>query len=74
MRSRSRSRLRGGRADVFMEFSGRGNHEERNLGVTENSELMGLLEDAVPSLGVSDLPIRHVLYPLDLDLTPRHLH
>lgn len=65
--------LRGGGANVLVDFAGARNHDERDLGVAEDGELVGLLEESVPSLGVGHLPVGRVLYPPDLDLPPRHL-
>lgn len=58
--------------DVFMELSGAGNHDDGDLGIAENSELVGLLEQTVAPLRVGHLPVSRVLDPLDLDLPPRH--
>lgn len=55
-----------------MELSSTGEHDDRNLSITKNSELTGLLEDTISSLGVGDLPVRRVLYPLDLNLSSSH--
>lgn len=48
-------------------------HDNGDLGIAENGELIGLLEEAVSSFRVSNLAIGGVLYPLDLDLTSSHL-
>lgn len=42
----------------LVEFSSAGEHNNRNLGIAENGELVGLLGG--------------VLYPLDLDLSSSH--
>lgn len=55
-----------------MEFASAGEHNNRNLGIAENGELVGLLEKAIASFGVSDLAVGGVLYPLDLDLSTSH--
>lgn len=55
-----------------MEFSGAGKHENGNFSVAENGELVGFLEEPIASLGVGYLSVGGVLYPLDLDLSPRH--
>lgn len=41
-------------------------HDERDVDVAENGELIGLLDEAIPPLGEGHLPIGVVLYPLDL--------
>ena len=55
-----------------MELAGAGEHNNGNLGIAENGELVGFLEEAVSSFRVSDLTVGGVLYPLDLDLTASH--
>lgn len=64
--------VRGGGANVLVELASTGEHYNRNLGITQNGELVGLLEKPIPSFRVSDLAVRRVLYPLDLDLTSSH--
>lgn len=56
-----------------MAFSGVGEHDEGELSVAENGELLSLLEDTIPALRVGHLPVRWVLYPLDLDPPTTHL-
>lgn len=64
--------LRGGGADVLVEFSGAGEHDNGDLGVAEDGEFVGLLEEAVAPLRVGHLPVRRVFDSLDLDLPSRH--
>lgn len=56
----------GGWAAVVCKLAGAGEHDDGDLGVAENGELLGLLHDAEPSLGVSHLPVGWVLYLLYL--------
>jgi hypothetical protein len=60
-------------AGEFVELAARGEDDERDLGVAEDGELEGLLEQAVAALGEGDLAARGVLYPLHLRLPPHHL-
>jgi len=69
---RENANVRGGGANVLVEFASAGEHNNRNLGVAENGELVGLLEKAIASFGVGDLAVGGVLYPLDLDLSTSH--
>ena len=64
--------LRGGRADILMEFSGTREHDNGDSGIAEHGELVGLFEEAVASLRVGDLPVGRILDSLDLDLPSRH--
>lgn len=59
-------------ADADGGFSGGREHEEDEIDVTEDGELLGLLEDPRPALGVGHLPPAAVLQPLDLELHPPH--
>ena len=52
------------------ELAGGGEDDERDVGVAEHGELLGLLEQPAPPLGEGDLPRRRALYPPYL---PRHL-
>lgn len=56
-----------------MEFSGGGEHDEGDLGITENRQLLGFLENPIPSLRISHLSVGCVLYPPDLNLSTPHL-
>jgi len=49
-----------------------GEDDERDVGIAENGELLGLLEEAAAALGERDLPRRRALYPLYLPPLPRH--
>ena len=60
------------RADKLVEFSSAGEHDQGNLSITENSDLLGFLENTISSLGIGHLPVSSVLNPLDLDLTTTH--
>jgi len=71
-RREENANVRGGGANVLVEFASAGEHNNRNLGIAENGELVGLLEKAIASFGVSDLAVGGVLYPLDLDLSTSH--
>lgn len=64
--------VRGGRADVVIELVGAGDDDDRDLGVAEDGQLVGLLEETVASLGEGHLPVGGVLDPLDLDLPSSH--
>lgn len=55
---------------VLVEAAAAGEDDERDLGVAEHGELVGLLEEAVPALAEGDLAIGGVLDSLDLDFTP----
>lgn len=54
------------------EAIGRGEHDERDVDVAEDGELVGLLDEAIPALGEGHLPVRVVLDPLDLQLHAAH--
>lgn len=56
-----------------MELAGAGEHNNGNLGIAENGELVGLLEKPIPSFRVSHLAVGGVFYPLDLDLSSSHI-
>lgn len=56
-----------------MEPAGARDHDDGDLGVAQDGELLRLLEEAVAPLGVGDLPVGGVLDQLDLDLPSRHL-
>jgi hypothetical protein len=49
-----------------------GEEDERDLGVAEDGELVGLLEQAVPALGERHLPADLVLDPLQHHLPGPH--
>lgn len=63
--------LRGGA--VVGDLAGAGEDEDGDLGVAEDADLPGLLDDPIPPLREGHLPIRRVLDPLDLDLPSTHL-
>lgn len=46
---------------------------EGDVDVTEDGELVGLLDEPISPLWVSHLSIRGVLDPLDLEFHPSHL-
>jgi hypothetical protein len=50
-----------------------GEDDERHLGVAEHGELVGLLEEAVATLGEGHLAVDLVLDPLQLHPSPPHL-
>ena len=58
---------------VLVEAAAAGEDDERHLGVAQHGELVRLLEETVPALAESDLPVRRVLDALDLDLAPPRL-
>ena len=58
---------------VLVEAAAAGEDDERHLGVTEDGELVGLLEEPVPALAEGHLPASGVLDPLDLNPSPTHL-
>lgn len=65
--------LRGdGGGEEVEELAGGGEEEEEEVGVAEDGELPGLLEQAVPALVEGGLPLRGVLYPLYLAAPPPH--
>jgi len=49
-----------------------GEDDERDVGIAQHGELLGLLEEAAAALGERDLPRRSALYPLYLPPLPRH--
>lgn len=55
-----------------MSLSSRGDHDNRDMSITKNTELIGLLEQPFSSLRVSDLPVCCVLNLLDLDRPSSH--
>jgi len=54
------------------EAIGGGEHDERDVDVAEDGELVGLLDEAIPPLREGHLPVRVVLDPLDLQLHAPH--
>lgn len=64
--------VRDGRADILLELVRGREHYDRNLGIAEHGELLGLLEQTVSSLRVRYLPARLVLYLLHLHLSSPH--
>jgi hypothetical protein len=60
-------------ARVLIEAAGAGEDHETNLGIAEDSELLGFLEDPVPPLREGHLPARRVVNPADHNLPPPHL-
>lgn len=65
--------VRSSRAYVLVKLSSVGEHDERNLSITENGEFLCFLKNSVSSLRVSDLSVGRVFNPLDLDLSTTHL-
>jgi hypothetical protein len=65
-----RDRLPG--AAELVELAAAGEDDERDLGVAEHGELVGLLEQAVAALGEGDLAVDLVLDPLELNSSPPH--
>ena len=59
-------------AAELVELAAVGEDDERDLGVAEHGELVGLLEQSVPALGEGDLAVDLVLDPLQLDPPPPH--
>lgn len=51
---------------------GGGEHDEGDVDVAEDGELVGLLDESIPPFRVSHLSVRDVLYPLNLELHPTH--
>lgn len=64
--------VRSCRANILVNFVSGGLHDEGDLSVTQNSELLSFLEDPIPSLRVGHLPVRLVLDQLDLNLPTTH--
>ena len=60
-------------AAELVELAAAGEDDERDLGVAEHGELVGLLEQAVAALGEGDLAVDLVLDPLQLHLAATHL-
>ena len=60
-------------AGELVEPAGAGEDDEADLRITEDGELLGLLQQPVPPLGEGDLPARRVVYPPDHNLPPPHL-
>lgn len=61
-----------GGAAEFVGLAARGEDDEADLGVAENSELAGFLEKAAPPLGKAHLAAGLVLDSPNLDLPPSH--
>lgn len=59
-------------ARVLEELPGGGEDDEGDVSVAEDRELLSLLEEAPTPLQQGHLPGRCVVYPLDLNLLPRH--
>ena len=57
----------------MVELAGGGEEEEEEVGVAEDGELPGLLEEAVPALVEGGLALGGVLDPLYLAAPPPHL-
>jgi hypothetical protein len=57
-------------AAELVELAAAGEDDERDLGVAEHGQLVGLLEEAVATLAEGDLPVGGVLDALDLDPAP----
>ena len=47
-------------------------HDERDVDVAQDGELVGLLDEAIAALGEGHLPVGVVLDPLDLQLHAAH--
>jgi len=60
-------------ARELRELAGGGEDDERDVGVAEHRELLRLLEQPAPALGVGHLPRCRVLYPPYLPPLARHL-
>ena len=58
---------------VLVEAATTGEDDERDLGVAEDGQFIGFLEQPVPALAEGDLAARVVLDPLDLDLSSPHV-
>lgn len=59
-------------AGELVELPSRGEDDECDLGVAEDRQLEGLLEEAIPPLGERDLPARVILDPPHLGLPSHH--
>jgi len=59
-------------AAELVELAAAGEDDERDLGVAEHGELVGLLEQAVAALGEGHLAVDLVLDPLQLNPSPPH--
>ena len=64
--------VRSGRANIIVDFISGGLHDEGDLSITQNRELLSLLEDPISSLRIRHLPVRLVLNQLDLNLPTTH--
>lgn len=62
-----------GATTELIELATIGEDDESNLSITEDRELISLLEKAIPSLSECDLPIDFVLYSLQLYPPSSHL-
>lgn len=60
-------------AGVLVESTGTGEHHETNLGIAQNCQLLGLLEEAAAALGERDLAAGGVVDASDHDLPSAHL-
>lgn len=69
-----RESIRCGGACILVELVVAREHDERDLSITKDGELLSFLDNTIPSFGVGDLPVRLVLDPLDLDLSTTHLN
>ncbi|RRT74377.1 hypothetical protein B296_00032395 [Ensete ventricosum] len=54
------------------EASGGGEHDESDVDVAQDGQLVGLLDEAISTLGEGHLAIGVVLYPLYLELNSTH--
>lgn len=60
-------------ASEFVELPASRKDDESDLGIAEDGELKGLLQQAAPTLGKGHLPARRVLYPPYLRLPSHHV-
>lgn len=59
-------------AGEVAEAIGGGEHDERDVDVAEDGQLVRLLDEAIPPLREGHLPVGVVLDPLDLQLHAAH--
>jgi len=70
---RDRESVRCGGACILVELVVAREHDERDLSIAKDGELLSFLDNTIPSFGIGHLPVRLVLDPLDLDLSTTHL-
>lgn len=70
--TRSKNQADVPRAGKFVELAGAGENDDSDIGVTQNGEFLGLLEQPSTTFGERDLTAVEVVDPLNLNFTSAH--